>query len=63
MTWASKFRSARGSLYLREAAAVLCGCPVATIRDWEQGRREPPEWVQLLVLEILRRQSAKRLRR
>lgn len=55
MSWAEKFVEARGDLTQVEAAARLCGCPVRTVRDWEQGRRVPPEWVQLLVLARLRK--------
>ncbi len=62
MTWADTFRNARGSLSQTEAAVALCGCPVATIRDWEQGRREPPQWVQMLVVGQLMRKSLRPLR-
>lgn len=60
MTWAESFRQARSGLSQTEAAASLCGCPVATIRDWEQGRREPPEWVQYLVVAQLMRRDLRR---
>lgn len=63
MTWAKTFRAARGSLTQEGAAKALSGptaadaCPVATLREWEQGRREPPRWVQSLVIgQILRAQ-------
>ena len=62
-SWASIFRDARGKLTQEEAAKVLSGrgptarCPIATIRDWEQGRRTPPEWVQWLIVGQLMRAS------
>lgn len=54
MNWPEAFRKARGSMSQPEAAAALLNCPVATIRDWEQGRREPPKWVQSLILFYFR---------
>lgn len=63
MTWAQVFRSARGSLSQTEAAAALSGptradeCPVATLRDWEQGRREPPQWMQWIIVGVLMRKK------
>lgn len=59
MTWAKTFTEARGQLSRAEASAALCGCPVNTIRDWEQGLRTPPEWVQSLVVGQLLRDSMK----
>jgi DNA-binding XRE family transcriptional regulator len=49
MTTREKFRAARGSLTQEQAAAAI-GCPVATYRDWEQGRREPPAWIRKLAI-------------
>jgi DNA-binding transcriptional regulator YiaG len=49
MTTAEKFRAQRGPLTQEQAAAAI-GCPVATYRDWEQGRREPPKWIRRLAL-------------
>lgn len=57
MTWAKAFRAARGPLTQEGAAQLLSGptaserCPPATIRDWEQGRRNPPKWMQRLILK------------
>lgn len=46
-------RSTRTRLGLSQAAfAVRIGTPVATLRDWEQGRFEPPGAV-LCLLQLL----------
>lgn len=61
--WAETFRDARGTLTQGQLAKLLSGptradhLPVATIADWEQGRREPPKWCQWLILGQLLRQS------
>lgn len=66
MTWAETFRAARGPLTQEGAAKVLSGpdagsrCPVATIRDWEQGRGQPPKWQQWLYIGALWRARAKK---
>lgn len=49
MNWPTTFRTLRGSLTQEQAAKALFHCPVACIRDWEQGRSKPPGWVQLLI--------------
>lgn len=59
-TWATTFHEARGILTQEQAAQALHECPVATIRDWEQGRRTPPVWVQYLVVGQLMRKSLKK---
>ena len=56
--WSVRVRTARGALSQPEAAGRI-GCPVSTLRDWEQGRRVPPEWVARLVLERLGGEPAK----
>ena len=33
--------------------ASLFGIPVATLKDWEQGRRKPPEYVVTMMQTIL----------
>jgi hypothetical protein len=64
-TWAAIFRDARGGMTQEEAAKTLSGrgpkerCPVSTLRDWEQGRREPPTWMQWLIIGQLWRAAAK----
>jgi len=70
MTWAATFRAARGSLTQEGAAIALSGpsdgerCPVATVRDWEQGRNSPPRWQQwLYVGQLLRAQIPPKKRR
>ncbi len=56
MNWADTFRTAPGSLSQAEAAASISGLlSVRTVQDWELGRRQPPAWVQPLVLAVLRR--------
>ena len=61
MNWKKTIRAARGKMTQEEAAAALGGremrdaCPVATLRDWEQGRRTPPRWVQCLIIAHLLR--------
>jgi putative transcriptional regulator len=39
--WPVRVRAARGALSQPEAAGRI-GCPVSTLRDWEQGRYPPP---------------------
>lgn len=56
-SWAQSFREARGTLTQVQAAEVLCMDTPATIRDWEQGRGEPPVWCQYLVIGALMRAS------
>lgn len=56
-SWAQSFRAARGALTQVQAAEVLCMDTPATIRDWEQGRGEPPAWCQHLVIGALMRAS------
>lgn len=54
MIWAEQFRTARGSLSQAEAAAAISALlSVRTVQDWELGRRQPPDWVQPLVLGVL----------
>lgn len=47
--WAEAFRALRGSMTQADAAKALCGVSVRTVQDWESGRRQPPDWVQLLI--------------
>lgn len=58
-SWAKSFREMRGELTRKEASEILFGCPVGTIRDWEQGLRTPPVWVQYLVGGQMLRAQAK----
>lgn len=44
-----KFKKQRGHLTQTKAAEAI-GCPVATYRDWEQGRRNPPKWIRKIAL-------------
>lgn len=57
MTAAEQIRAARGGLTQLQAAKVI-GCPLDTLRNWEQGKRIPPEWVLRLVVEKLRQPKA-----
>lgn len=64
MNWADQFRTARGSLSQAEAAAAISALlSVRTVQDWELGRRQPPDWVQALVLGVLRRAAGRVKRR
>lgn len=56
-SWAEQLKHARAGL-TQEAAArrINRWLPLATLRDWEQGRRTPPRWVQELILWRLRLQ-------
>lgn len=36
----------------KELSALL-GIPIDTIRNWDAGRREPPEWARKLIVEKL----------
>lgn len=48
-------RSVRAELGLSQQAFANCiGTPVATLRDWEQGRYEPPGGVLCLLRLLLR---------
>lgn len=61
MNWADMFRTARGSLSQAEAAAAISALlSVRTVQDWELGRRQPPDWVQPLVLAVLRRAAGRK---
>lgn len=66
MTWSEIVRSARGELTQIEAAKVLSGptkaeaCSVGNIRNWEQGLREPPKWMQWQIVGTLLRARVKK---
>jgi DNA-binding transcriptional regulator YiaG len=36
----------------KEIAARI-GCPIQTVYDWKSGRRNPPSWMQEIIMEIL----------
>lgn len=57
--WAKTFREMRGEITRREASAILFSCSVGTIRDWEQGLRTPPVWVQYLITGQMLRSQVK----
>jgi len=64
MNWAAQFVEARGSLTQAEAAASISALlSVRTVEDWELGRRQPPAWVQALVLAVLRRAAGRKTAR
>jgi hypothetical protein len=65
MKWSNAFVVARGSLTQQEAAAAIySGRDITrTVEDWESGRRQPPDWVQPLVLGVLRRAAGRKTAR
>jgi hypothetical protein len=36
------------------------GCPSSTANSWKQGRRQPPSWVQKLVLPSLKKSALRK---
>ena len=62
MTFAQQLQSARASLGLSQAGAaraISVLLSVRTLQDWELGRREPPAWVQELILRRLKKNLKK----
>lgn len=63
----AELREAQG-MTQQQLADALSGpdassrCNVASVRDWEQGRSEPPGWVQYLILGAVLRRSLRPLR-
>ena len=51
--WLKDARERLG-LSIKRTAEIL-GAPYATVIDWNNGRRTPPEWIQKLVVEKLER--------
>lgn len=52
----SKIREARIAADLtQDAMAEKLGIPKRTIQDWEAGRRNPPDYVERLVIAELER--------
>ena len=55
MTFRQQFIRARGTRTQAEAARAISPLlSVRTVQDWELGRRQPPRWVQSLILDRLR---------
>ncbi len=53
-TWGGRLKAARKARGLSQSeAARELDIPVATIRNWEQGRTTPPAYFQRLVLKVL----------
>lgn len=69
--WGAQCQDLRSQFRLtqQQLAEALSGrdaasrCSVASVRDWEQGRSEPPGWVQYLILGVLMRKSLRPPRR
>jgi len=38
----------------QQKAAEILGVPLATYRNWEQGRNEPPKFALKTLLEVIR---------
>lgn len=56
MTFAITFKDHREARWLtRRDVAIILGCSVGTVRDWEQGVAVPPAYAQA---DILKRLSA-----
>lgn len=45
--------------YTQKSASELIGVPLRTWENWESGIRKPPNYVAKLIIEELKRQSAK----
>lgn len=57
----SKIKEARIAADLtQEAMAEKLGIPKRTIQDWEAGRRNPPDYVERLVVAELERIKCRR---
>lgn len=59
MTFAEQLKSERQRLGRNQAdaAALFQGLTIGTLRAWESGRNEPPEWSRALILDFLRGQK------
>lgn len=58
MSFAKKFKAIRKRLGLTAAQAAQAINPALsrrTVESWEGGLREPPEWVQALIFERLKK--------
>jgi len=51
MTEIRKARLAAGVTQKR--AAEMCGVPLRTYQDWEYGKRNPPEYVKVMIINKL----------
>lgn len=47
------YRKAAG--LTQEEFSILFEIPVDTVKGWDSGRRQPPEWVEKLIIEKLER--------
>ncbi len=52
-TWLKEARL-RAGLNIKQVAELI-GAPYATVVDWNNGRRTPPEWLQRLIVEKIER--------
>ena len=52
----SRIKEARESRgWSRAELARRLGAPIRTLEDWEAGRRNPPEWIEKIVVEKIKR--------
>lgn len=59
MTFANEFKELRTELNLTQSAlSKKYQIPIRTIQDWEAEKRTPPKYVQLLLLNELKRIKA-----
>ena len=50
-----KIKEIREKLKLTQTQfGALFGIPLRTIQEWELGRRKPPEYVENMIMEILK---------
>lgn len=45
-------------LQIKEIADML-GAPYRTIQDWDSGARKPPEWIEKIVIEKIKKYKKK----
>lgn len=58
--FAEKIKDFRTRNGLTQAGlAEILGCPKKTVQDWEQGRSQPKEWLQPIIIEKLEREEIK----
>lgn len=39
----------------QEEFSILFEIPIDTVKNWDSGRRKPPEWAEKLIIEKLER--------
>lgn len=54
--FAEKFKKALSENHLTHAKfAGAYGIPLKTVHAWAQGYREPPEWLQAILIDMIKR--------